>query len=261
MDGLLQFNDIEKHEIHCAKRYLDYTENEFFRAFRDRNNQGSWEFNYAVLKTTQNAAQTIQHVERFFGGMDVAVPKFRSAPDGVSLLQARTALERFGYEVAGCTQMRMKLQAPPARALNVLSIPVRVLSTPPGIAERALIKEAANGQDYALPMTEKKVNGGAKLIVAYNASGVPVSMCLGEGYGSAFYLSDVYTPRPCRKQGCATAVLAGAIRYAKEEGYVTLFLDADDDGARHMYEKLGFRGAPHTTYWAFKGGLPDALKA
>ena len=40
----------EKHEIHCAKRYLEYTETPFYRAFRDRENPESFDSNYAVLK-------------------------------------------------------------------------------------------------------------------------------------------------------------------------------------------------------------------
>ena len=45
----------EKHEIHCAKRYLEYTETPFYRAFRDRENPESFDSNYAVLKRMEEA--------------------------------------------------------------------------------------------------------------------------------------------------------------------------------------------------------------
>ena len=49
----------EKHEIHCAKRYLEYTETPFYRAFRDRENPESFDSNYAVLKRMEEAEQSL----------------------------------------------------------------------------------------------------------------------------------------------------------------------------------------------------------
>ena len=49
----------EKHEIHCAKRYLEYTETPFYRAFRDRENSESFDSNYAVLKRMEEALSLI----------------------------------------------------------------------------------------------------------------------------------------------------------------------------------------------------------
>ena len=45
----------EKHEIHCAKRYLEYTETPFYRAFRDRENPESFDSNYAAVSYTHLA--------------------------------------------------------------------------------------------------------------------------------------------------------------------------------------------------------------
>ena len=50
----------EKHEIHCAKRYLEYTETPFYRAFRDRENPESFDSNYAVLKRMEEAIRREQ---------------------------------------------------------------------------------------------------------------------------------------------------------------------------------------------------------
>ena len=49
----------EKHEIHCAKRYLEYTETPFYRAFRDKENPESFDSNYAVLKRMEEAEQSL----------------------------------------------------------------------------------------------------------------------------------------------------------------------------------------------------------
>ena len=255
------FTPIEKHEIHCAKRYLDYTENEFFRAFRDRQNQTCYACNYAVLKSTQNAGETFERVERFFAGMDDTVPKFYAKPDSVSLLQAKAAFERYGYAVKAIQEMRMEMKALPDPSLKILPIEIKMFDsyTPLGIQECAFIDTAAGGLPYALLMAKKQLGAGAKAFFAYNKAGVCVSYCLGEGYGSAFYISDVFTPQPCRKQGCATSVLAAALRHAQETGYAHVYLDVENPAAQRLYERLGFRGVPHTTYCAFKGGLPPEM--
>jgi len=51
----------EKHEIHCAKRYLEYTETPFYRAFRDRENPESFDSNYAVLKRMEGSQNTASY--------------------------------------------------------------------------------------------------------------------------------------------------------------------------------------------------------
>ncbi|MFQ8832149.1 MAG: GNAT family N-acetyltransferase [Ruthenibacterium lactatiformans] len=88
---------------------------------------------------------------------------------------------------------------------------------------------------------------------------MPVSFCVGEGYGSAFYLSDVYTAENFRGQGYAAAAVLAMLGFARnpDMGYTDVFLYADDPAAIRLYEKLGFRGTPVREYRAFKGGLPD----
>lgn len=260
-----QFDTIERYEIHCAKRYLDYTENEHFRVFRDGNNPECWMANYAVLKSTLHVGDTFYRVERFFLGArpDIPVSKFLSRPDSVSLEQARASLERYGYTVKQTNEIRMVQQAPMRPGLEVLPLAVsmRIAVTDP--QERALILAGAKGKQFALLMADTQIAAGAKAFFAHNHLGVPVSWCLGEGYGSAFYLSDLFTPQPCRGQGCATAVVCGAVRYARELGYTTIFLDAEAGekgaAARQIYEAIGFRGTPHTGYLAFKGTLPEEM--
>lgn len=83
----------EKHEIHCAKRYLEYTETPFYRAFRDRENSESFDSNYAVLKRMEEAEQSLAAVESYYEGLDVT-PKFYSKPDSVTLEESRAFLRR-----------------------------------------------------------------------------------------------------------------------------------------------------------------------
>ena len=82
---------------------------------------------------------------------------------------------------------------------------------------------------------------------------------MGEGYGSAFYLSDVYTAENFLGQGYAAAAVLAMLGFARnpDMGYADVFLYADDPAAIRLYEKLGFRGTPVREYRAFKGGLPE----
>ena len=89
----------EKHEIHCAKRYLEYTETPFYRAFRDRENPESFDSNYAVLKRMEEAEQSLAAVESYYEGLDVT-PKFYSKPDSVTLEESRAVLRELALAVA-----------------------------------------------------------------------------------------------------------------------------------------------------------------
>ena len=217
----------EKHEIHCAKRYLEYTETPFYRAFRDRENPESFDSNYAVLKRMEEAEQSLAAVESYYEGLDVT-PKFYSKPDSVTLEESRAFFEAHGYAVHTFECQRMMLLTHTSPELLVHKCPVQIFA-------------------------------GARVSFAYNRSEIPVSFCVGEGYGSAFYLSDVYTAENFRGQGYAAAAVLAMLGFARnpDMGYTDVFLYADDPAAIRLYEKLGFRGTPVREYRAFKGGLPD----
>ena len=69
-----------------------------------------------------------------------------------------------------------------------------------------------------------------------------------EASGSALprraHISDLYVEESCRRAGVATALVADALALARARGLecVTLEVEADNAGARRLYEKLGFRG-------------------
>ena len=227
----------EKHEIHCAKRYLEYTETPFYRAFRDRENPESFDSNYAVLKRMEEAEQSLAAVESYYEGLDVT-PKFYSKPDSVTLEESRAFFEAHGYAVHTFECQRMMLLTHTSPELLVHKCPVQIFAGAPLTGAAAqLVTESCGEKDFGLRLIDKQLGAGARVSFAYNRAEIPVSFCVGEA---------------------AAAVLA-MLGFARnpDMGYTDVFLYADDPAAIRLYEKLGFRGTPVREYRAFKGGLPD----
>lgn len=248
----------EKHEIHCEKRYLEYTETPFFRAFRDKANIESHASNYAVLKRMEEAEQSLKEVERYYTECGIT-PKFFSRPDSVTLEEGRVFFEAHGYEICAFEEQRMMLLTQASGTLQVQKCPVRLVSGRPlAGAEAQLVRESCGEQDYVLRRLNRQLAAGARVSFAYNHAEIPVSYCVGEGYGSAFYLSNVYTDAKFRRQGYGAAVILAMLGYAgdPELSYTDIFLHAVFPDAIRLYEKLGFRGSAVPAYRAFKGGLP-----
>ena len=256
----MEYNSIEKHEIHCAKRYLEYIETEHYRAFRDKTNPDCFDVNFAVLKRCDDADATFAAVEAFYAWRGEQPVSFKAAPDAVPIVEATRVFSQHGYEIKPYHTTRMLLTAAQDAALQILPCKTRCIEGALTWPERPLIKESFDGQAFGLRLVDTQMKAGAKAFFAYNKAGVPVSFCMGEGYGSAFSLSDVYTPVPCRGQGCATAVVAAALRYAKNEGYTDVFLYVDEKAVARLYKKLGFRGRQAEQYWACRGTLPAWIK-
>ena len=236
----------EKHEIHCAKRYLEYTETPFYRAFRDRENSESFDSNYAVLKRMEEAEQSLAAVESYYEGLDVT-PKFYSKPDSVTLEESRAFFEAHGYAVHTFECQRMMLLTHTSPELLVHKCPVQIFAGAPLTGAAAqLVTESCGEKDFGLRLIDKQLGAGARVSFAYNRAEIPVSFCVGEGYGSAFYLSDVYTAENFRGQGYAAAAVLAMLGFARnpDMGYTDVFLYADDPAAIRLYEKLGFRGTP-----------------
>ena len=248
----------EKHEIHCEKRYLEYTETPFYRAFRDKTNPDSDDSNYAVLKRMEEAKQSLEEVERYYAGLGIT-PKFYSRPDSVTLEEGRAFFEAHGYKICAFEEQRMMLLTQASSALQVQKCSVRVVSGRPlAGAEAQLVCESCGDQDHALRRINRQLAAGARVSFACNHAEIPVSFCVGEGYGSAFYLSEVYTDPKFRRQGYGAAVLLEMLRYAGNPDllYTDIFLHAVSPDAIRLYEKLGFRGSAVPAYRAFQGGLP-----
>ena len=201
----------EKHEIHCAKRYLEYTETPFYRAFRDRENSESFDSNYAVLKRMEEAEQSLAAVESYYEGLDVT-PKFYSKPDSVTLEESRAFFEAHGYAVHTFECQRMMLLTHTSPELLVHKCPVQIFAGAPLTGAAAqLVTESCGEKDFGLRLIDKQLGAGARVSFAYNRAEIPVSFCVGEGYGSAFYLSDVYTAENFRGQGYAAAAVLAAL--------------------------------------------------
>lgn len=252
----------EKHEIHCEKRYLEYIETPFYRAFRDKTNPESFCSNYAVLKRMEDAGQSLGEVEQYYAECGIT-PKFYSRPDSVTLEESRAFFEAHGYEVCAFEQQRMMLLTQASGALQVQKCPVRLVSGRPlQGAEAQLARESCEEREFVLRRLNRALGAGARVSFAYNRAEIPVSYCVGEGYGSAFYLSDVYTAAKFRRRGYGAAAIGAMLEYACDAdlGYTDIFLHAVRPEAIRLYEKLGFRGSAVPAYRAFKGGLPALYK-
>ncbi len=248
----------EKHEIHCEKRYLEYIETPFYRAFRDKTNPESNASNYAVLKRMEEAKQSLEEVERYYAELGIT-PKFFSRPDSVTLEESRAFFEAHGYEICAFEEQRMMLLTQASSALQVQNCPVRLVSGRPlKGAEAQLARESCGEQEFVLRRLNRALSAGARVSFACNHAEIPVSYCAGGGYGSAFYLSDVYTDAKFRRQGYGAAAIRAMLDYAcnPELGYTDVFLHAVSPEAISLYEKLGFRGSAVPAYRAFKGRLP-----
>lgn len=252
----------EKHEIHGDKRYLEYIETPFYRAFRDKTNPESFDSNYAVLKRMEQAKQSLEEVEQYYAEIGVT-PKFYSKPDSVTLDESRAFFEAHGYAVHAFEEQRMMLLTHPSPALLVHKCPVRLLTGAPLTgAEAQLVRESSGDQEYGLRLVNRQLAAGGRVSFAYNHAEIPVSFCAGGGYGSAFYLSEVYTDEKFRRKGYAAAVILAMLGYAgdPDRNYTDIFLHSANPQAIRLYEKIGFRGSPVQAYRAFKGGLPEFFK-
>ena len=185
----------EKHEIHCAKRYLEYTETPFYRAFRDRENPESFDSNYAVLKRMEEAEQSLAAVESYYEGLDVT-PKFYSKPDSVTLEESRAFFEAHGYAVHTFECQRMMLLTHTSPELLVHKCPVQIFAGAPLTGAAAqLVTESCGEKDFGLRLIDKQLGAGARVSFAYNRAEIPVSFCVGEGYGSAFICRTYIRPK------------------------------------------------------------------
>ena len=214
---------------------------------------------HPALKRMEEAEQSLAAVESYYEGLDVT-PKFYSKPDSVTLEESRAFFEAHGYTVHTFECQRMMLLTHTSPELLVHKCPVQIFAGAPLTGAAAqLVTESCGEKDFGLRLIDKQLGAGARVSFAYNRAEIPVSFCVGEGYGSAFYLSDVYTAENFRGQGYAAAAVLAMLGFARnpDMGYTDVFLYADDPAAIRLYEKLGFRGTPVREYRAFKGGLPD----
>lgn len=253
----------EKYDIHSPKRYLEYTETPYYRAFRDLTNPGSAASNYAVLKSMENAEKSLAAIEEYYNGPTYinVMPKFEFTYDSVTPLESRKFFLRNGYDIGKRSIWRMTLCEKASNLFLVRRCQIQSGAGKLPQAIAALLVEYCNGQEYGLRLIEKQmIKGGAIAYVAFSSEGTPASICVGQGYGSAYCITALYTTEHQRKKGYGAAALLAAMRGAAEAklGYDTIFLDtaSENTSAVSLFEKAGFRGEEHTVYGAFKGGVP-----
>ena len=179
------YTPMEKHEIHCAKRYLEYQEDATYRAFRDPSNPASYASNYGVIKSLEDAHSALARIELFFAGTRVT-PRIHGAPDSAPLEKLRPMLVGADYGIRETRVLRMQLREKRSPLLVVNRCETRCISQPLEWPERALVVMSCGDHEYGVKMMDRQIAAGAKAFVAYNSAAVPVSVCLGEGYGSAF---------------------------------------------------------------------------
>lgn len=251
------YTGLDNFEINAPKKYYTYSETTNYRVFSDNKNPDAFDANFAVLKSIDDIENTVKQVEIYHESAR-ATPLFASAPDSVSLEDAKSALVPFGYSfcVEELTVMGVMPRAGYKDIIPV-SCNVRLLSSLEG-AERELCNEASDGQEYSALMIDKKLAAGAKMFVVYDSESRPTSMCVCESYGEVMVICNVYTRENARRLGFARGVLCAALKHAHERSYDTVYLYVEKDEAKKLYLKIGFtdKGTVHT-YKAFKGELPQ----
>ena len=122
---------------------------------------------------------------------------------------------------------------------------------------KVLLDAAEGASDEARAETMKTLRdmlcspSATQLVACRGATADLIATCAvaaREPSGSALprraHISDLYVEESCRRAGVATALVADALALARARGLecVTLEVEADNAGARRLYEKLGFRG-------------------
>ncbi|MFQ9681423.1 MAG: hypothetical protein ACLRZH_16235 [Ruthenibacterium lactatiformans] len=247
----------EKHEIHCAKRYLEYTETPFYRAFRDRENPESFDSNYAVLKRMEEAEQSLAAVESYYEGLDVT-PKFYSKPDSVTLEESRAFFEAHGYAVHTFECQRMMLLTHTSPELLVHKCPVQIFAGAPLTGAAAQLVRELRRKDFGLRLIDKQLARARAFRLHTTALRSPSASAWARGTAARFICRTYIRPK-ISAPGLRGRGGAGDAGLCTQPGYGVYrrVPHADDPAAIRLYEKLGFRGTPVREYRAFKGGLPD----
>lgn len=249
----------ERCEIHGAKRYLPYEEHEGWRAFCDAANPGCPQANYAVLKKA--APEALDAVEAFYAGRGVPFC-IEGKPDSAALEQLQPLLKSRGYTVRTRSEWRLMHCLQPSPLLLVHECRIETVTGPLAGAAAELLREQCGGTDAALLLANRQLTSGARAFVAVDRAEVPVSICIGEGYGSAFCITDVFTAEAQRCKGYGAAVVMAMLNYAADpdRGYDDLFVYVEDGPARRLYEKTGFRGKCTQLWRACKEPAPQPAK-
>jgi GNAT superfamily N-acetyltransferase len=151
-----------------------------------------------------------------------------------------------GFRAAGWTpeQVVVMLLRPDADQRGAAPAPVREVEFP---AVRSLMEQwygeamsAAEARDLGDADADSALTSGARFFLT-ERDGEPAACCMllaGDGVGQ---VEEVYTAKPYRGAGLASAVVRTAIAAARERGDDLIMILADaDDWPQRLYERLGF---------------------
>ena len=233
--------DGERYEIHCPKKYLSYEEKEGYRIFWAEEAASCAQANYGVLKQADEQAKSLDAIEARLAKAG-AVRRVCSAPDSLPLEACRPALEQRGYKIEEyeCWRLTHCLEPSPFLIRRKCQVKVATACLEDNFA--VLVRE--QGGEEALALANRQIKAGARAFFALNRAEIPVSCCFGMGYGAAFCLWGLYTAPNQRRKGYGAAALLAAVDFAAQpdRGYEDIFLYVQDEQARRLFEKAGFRG-------------------
>lgn len=259
------FTPGEAHEIHAPKRYLHFAENAAARVFTDAANPECPAANWAVLKDghSHSVAQALAFCEEQFARAG-AVPCFVWAPDAAPLAVCGDVLRQNGYEVRQTAVREFCTGAEESLDIRVNDCPVWMEDAPLRGAPGQLLAESCEGWPGRMSLLKKQLRAGARAFFAYNRAEIPVSVCLGFGYASAFRLFGLYTAPSQREKGYGMAALRTALRWAQkpEQGYEPFALvQEENEKAVRLMRRAGFLGRPQQRWTAVRDGTLPARQS
>jgi len=199
-----------------------------------------WDLNLLVVDDAAglSAEVLLAEAERLQGPAGLRHRKIEVHRGGDALVE--------GFRAAGWTpeQVVVMLLRPDADQRGAAPAPVREVEFP---AVRSLMEQwygeamsAAEARDLGDADADSALTSGARFFLT-ERDGEPAACCMllaGDGVGQ---VEEVYTAKPHRGAGLASAVVRTAIAAARERGDDLIMILADaDDWPQRLYERLGF---------------------
>jgi len=185
--------------------------------------------------TSVDVDELVVFADEALAGLDHRLVEF----DDVEVADAlRPGFERRGWRALRLVLMRHAAPLPPGPEVDVEEVPfdaVRDLRV-------TWHREVFPGEDpgaFHLQAREVALRRGARVLAVHD-DGAPIGFAQLEHHGDDAEVTEVYVRPDHRGAGLGTAVTRAAVAAA---GYVQdLWISADDeDRAKHLYERLGFR--------------------
>ena len=229
-----QFTPAQLLDIYAPQQYYPMQQTPYYRAFLCPDNKEGYVCNYAVLKTMENAEESLAAIEKLYTDHGV-LPKVFGRPDGVSLQEAQGFFTAHGYSVAVRNMDIMLLENAPAPDVKIARCSVRPVTLPLPREIRQMETDNSNGLDFGVKMLERELAGGSRCYAAYDENGMAAAMCGVWAYQNAAYITDVYTRPEVRRCGFAAAVVQHAVDEARRLGAAHIHLYASEAVPKRLY--------------------------